>query len=1031
MSFILTSDLVPGKKHFTPKEIISKEESLYRYGKLKEFLDVLGLYFEPALKSTRSEIYHASSVFHTRIIDLDPNRLSDRIYNQIKNHDGYKQPHYLIRSEQYDMKPLGFVQAMKPTIFVTNRKQKVYLEIQRLRKELDAEFSYSKHLNLDELQRKYIYTNNCFNNDDFLHFRYWFFDLDYPERITSKQLIEELKNVGIFPFINAIVETSPGKFHLYIKSEMIATKEHVKNWPLALGAKTLSRVTDPEYLESLNIRYPKKTGMFWNQVGMRGLPSIHSLDTIPIPIPEDARLQNGLYCGDDNVYDDYLGMHKEITNVLGGDPSVCNETRNAQLVGYTNPKSKFTATMVYANKEAPVLTTRYAKTVLHDNLQRYKAANPFPIWMKYQDNHRQEEERFVREFFGVTEKKQKAKRGFSKLPTSPEDYCRIHGLMDSVLWDKDITGHSNEMLLLFSKFAHKHIDLTNTKQQILYFETIIETYLKNRISKDLKKENSIDDFFDRFKDLCKHNSKTLASNRSNIETQTKYLSSLELQQIWLTKLKEVAKDHSCIYSAVHRKLRAILCDYAVSYSSLNSENGVDILTFQIPSALLKNIFNYKEKLKVYTDLGFYSIGKEYIVPFRKGGCVIKAGQCKKHKLILNTEEKKVQAPIDVQSTVVNETSIQKETPEVIVGGQKVSPVILQMIAQAQERKALEAAKAATIEKPVIKTFTPTPIQDISELEAEPSKDRILTMDYVMSVVKAQPLVDNEAISNYSSIELPILVDEKGYSSKTLTNLPSILNKDIFCYDELCQKFKEDVSGIITEQQLENDYYADAYLIKRAKILNNLRPFKAHEMALLSKEDRKAYLFAVADLISLPTVGREYSYGKIPVYERSLDYYLDFIEGQVVQRTFMFRKLDLNNAKMARWLRRELKLHLSMVDYIYTNKQKYHKEFYNQLDEDIEVYWRVSSCLNRDRINRNFNNYLSPKLLEQYELPVALQLEENKYHPLIENIVNELVRLHYALPYDHKEKNSLAPFLTCKCESIRPILKQLKDCIVDD
>ena len=994
---------------------ISKIESLSRYHALLDFLDITNLHFEPALKSSKSKIYHASNVIHTRIIDIHKERRLEpndrKLYYQIRNHDGYKLPHYLIKSEQLDMKLLAFVQAMVPSVYLNSRKQYIYFKRKFLYNQLDeaTDFKTMYQLEADicDLNRE-APSNSCFNSSDFLHTRFWFFDLDYKQSIPLEDIKDTLRELNLFPYVNAIVQTSPTKYHIYIKSEMLATKAHVRNWPTPLRSGRLLSIVNPEHLENLRTRYPKKTGNYWFEVAKRGLPSVDRLDTIAIPIPEEAKLICGHYLGDDDVYNDYITCHKEISTVLGADLSVCNEMRNAQLVGYTNPKNGYTANMVYGNKNAPVLTTRIAKTVIRDSIKRFIVNYKYPFYVdaavkkdvsdiildnKYEILSQYENKKLeltsksipepIPEAAPEVKVKVKKIKGttFSKIPDSPEEYCRIHGLMDEVIWDNDINGSSNDMLLLFSRFSFKHIDLTNTEQQKTFFKKIHEQYFKERISKNLKKYLALASFFRRFQSICKHDSKSLVSNKANQKSHIDFNTSEELQEAWVNRIKEVMGEHPCIKGKAHIRLRQIICDFAVSYANLNKENNLEYLEFQIPASLLNDVHGYKQKLKIYEDAGLYSIGENYKMPKRKRGCVIKAGECKKHKLILKEAKREV---------VENRMAASSIAPAVI---------------------------------------TPAPINDMLELEAEPVGNRILTMDYVLSVVKSQSL-DTTQVLPFVSIEKIKPVEETGYLKNSITDLLKLTDSKCEKYSDIKTKFKSITELIISENQQRIDHDNNDYLIKRAKILNNVRPFKKHEMALLSKDDRIDYLLAVADLVVLSPLGREYTHRTreefLKIYGH--EYFLTWIEQQVTEMTHGFKKLVLEKAKILRWLKRDLQSHIWLVDYIYTEKRRLHKEFLDLLNDEMEVFWRFPGSLLRDHKNRNYNGYLTPKLLGIYNVPVDLQLEECKYVSLIQQMVSELKKYIFILPYDHREKDSLLPLQTCKCESIKPIVEKLKDVV---
>jgi len=656
-----------------------------RYNNLLYHCDTLNYHLEPALKSTYSTIYHTSNVLQTRIIDIhDNNRIVpeeeiDRaIYYKTRNHDGYKLPYYMMRSEQLGMKMMGFVHAVVPSVFI-NRKQQLYLRISRTKERLETETDKSKRIYLEQqlesLRYERTVINNCFNIENFLHFRNWFWDLDYKLPVTLDALKWFLNEIGLLPYIAEIVETSPYKYHLYAKSEMIASEAHVRNWPKALSTREIIRITKPGYLEELYKKCPSKGGRDWFKVSIRGLPDPSRLDCIPIPIPEEAVLKNGLYYGDDQVYNTYLTQYKEIAKVLGADPKVFNETRCAQLPGFTNPKNGYVANIIYANKNALVLTTKIARTEISDKIKNWYVGNPNPFYVEpknlkqdklYHDNkddviyrysdkieliHSSErfnkklpniiennEEDIEEEKKVITKVKKKInvpkKYTHALLPAGPSEYCNLNNLSNEVVWDMDITGRSNDMLLLFSRFSHKYIDLRNEEQQKKYFDSIIWEYFKSRKSKDLSSPTAKEFFFNHFKILCNHNSKSLAHTKQSIEVLNIYGSSLELQKQIYQQLDGIEGGHQFVTNETNKRLISILCNHAVSYGKVEKRNGKIVLTFQVPSSLLNEIHGYKSRLKFLEENEIYLVNSSYVAPVRSGSRLIKAGVCKKHTLML-------------------------------------------------------------------------------------------------------------------------------------------------------------------------------------------------------------------------------------------------------------------------------------------------------------------------------------------------------------------------------------------------------------
>ena len=671
-----------------PLQSISKIESLEHYGKLSEFLDITNMQFEPALKSIKSVPYHASSVLQTKIIDVAPIEIEAPLqiaYNRMLNHEGYKQAHYFSLAEYFNLKPVSFVQAFSPSIYVNARRQRVFLTrkslLERLRVETDLDTRFRLQAYLEDLR----FSDLHYTSRDFLHYRFWFFDLDYEYYIKVEDVLDMLKEVGLFPYVNALVQTSPTKYHLYIKSEMVATESHVSNWPKPLSRYERKLINNPEYLQKLNLEKPNKTGSDWFMVGRRGTPGVDRLNEVPTPIPVDAKLRNGLYYGDTDVYKDYIATWKEIAHVLGSDPRVFDETRNAQLVGYVNPKNGYRANVVYANKDAPVLTTRTGKTTIHDNIKKF-TLNYDPFYIPLEDNKITIQERIQKEqkiehkveqkvdsqeqeqvstVHEIEFKPEKLKKSVGKIPNSPEEYCRMYGLMDEVIWDMDITGRCNDMLLLFTRFAHRHIDLKNEKQQKLYFNSVVNKYFDVRRSKGLATVRGKKKLFRDFRSLCKHDAMSMPHLKLK-RTQTEVESVQKMRQLFEDQLRQMLGDnHPVLKKKKEIRIRETICNYAFNFSKSEKIGNICNFIFQIPSAILNKFHAYKKSLNFYASLGLYSIGDSYVPPKKKGTLIIR-GECKQHVLTLNlVKDDKTMVPIEKINVVCNDLIEEKEKIEKI------------------------------------------------------------------------------------------------------------------------------------------------------------------------------------------------------------------------------------------------------------------------------------------------------------------------------------------------------------------------------
>lgn len=704
--------ILPGNKSYPKQKQTSFEDLL-------DFCNILNLHLEPPLKSKYASIYHASNVLQTRIIDTNPysknlfenlDPFQQKEFNSLKNHDACKLERQLDRAEFYNLKICGFVHAMAPSIFVKGRLGLNFKKQQDVRQELHQcpDWLEQKALRdqLDWLKKERKSISTCYGGQEFLHYRFWFFDLDYPEFITHYELVDKLEEMGLGPYVSAIVQTSPTKYHAYIKSEMICSENQVKNWPTALSADELEHTVNPEYLSDLANRYRRLNGSEWFQVAKRGLPHIGRLSDIPVPIPEEATLINGYYYGDRKVHDDFLQSWHKFAKVLNADNRTYDGTRVAQLPGYSNPKNSFQAHVVYHNRTAPVLTTKKAREILEGEVSKfyvsYPTANNLLDAALLEDQERNITD-FIRcnidktgidtvtnasaprftsdiltlvakakeyEALKLKEKRQEKDRVFSQkyrekckaekqmtkqrakrvrkidlMPTDPMDYARAHGLLHDIIWDRDIRGHSNRMLLLLTRFVKCHIRLDDPAQQQYYFDRIIYPYFATKESKDLCDPNWEENFFKRFVSLCRLAKKNLEKFLSQLEYKDPddVTNINNLKVLFERELAKKLGSHSKVFEEVgHKKLRKIIYDAVEKTGRINEwDIGKIEIKFYIPKQVMSDSIGgrYRDLLRVYEDLNIYRVDYKYIRPFIDEFQVYNKGLCKKHSIYLNCDRK--------------------------------------------------------------------------------------------------------------------------------------------------------------------------------------------------------------------------------------------------------------------------------------------------------------------------------------------------------------------------------------------------------
>lgn len=1045
-------------------------ESKIRYKKVLDFCNIMNLHFEPALKGNDSTIYHASNTIQTRSICLNKNEecaiqdLKDRkLYWQSRNHDGYKTPYHLYNAERFGFKVCWFPQAVVPSLFI-KRKSKIFLEKKRILKLLEAEtnpkenFALSRELEI--LEKKKLETTDNYNTTNFLHYRYYYFDLDLKYIVKIEELLWYLEVLGLLPYTSCIVKTSVTGYHIYMRSEMIASTEHVKHWPSALTNYEFDKITRAGYVDNLLNKNPKKTGLEWYNVSLRGLPSRSRLDTIPTPIPEDAVLVNGLYYGDDRCYADFRTVYHEISKILGTDNKVFNPVAVAQLPGYTNPKHGYTANIVYSNMNAPVLTLRLAKEIVKNDIKKWYDEHTNPLFDSHKedinlniDNKEEvlsssynfeyklapESTRFViapevKEILetktGEVEKeaikkekpsKKKAKPILftkRKMPESPEEYCFMHGLTKEVIWGDDINGHSNEMLRIFSRFAHRYINLTDSKQQKVYFENIIEPYFKIRKSRGVSKVNGMGIFFRRFIKLCKKSSKTLSSVRINEELQSFYSKSIDLQQDWDQQLKDLLGEKSSILTnKVHIKLRSIICDHIVSCGSVTEEADILKFEFQIPAAYLNSqISKYKEKLKYYCDLGFYTCSEEYVIPIRRNGKVIKQGECKKHFLSIRNKsiafENSV-LPLYTKNVILIERYLVTSALEVPIKISEI-PTLEEVTAFTYDQKKdfvydvltsiLDMGRfnlADTLKFYVKKRYD----EKENYLEAVEKifiDDMIGKYFYnVLPLIKSQkqPSLPQENLCGVESIvcdQIPTLEDISGYDD---------ISKKSFVYNRLLNWIPDDLPE-----------YGNLMLIQKGVIKENSEQFEKILVDLIFKKFVCGQLSLMPrqrqggsiDVISIEKPFDPYNVvfdvdQNLPTHEKAKLYAKQW-EVHTRRCKEEINKTRIDDPVLHQELkdnRKQLRQVLDTVDDIIIRKEALYSQF-RELAEDRDDFnlWMFSGCLNRDNMVSQYTDALKQSDVELHNLyvqPVQLFADEASYTRTIEKHTLKILYLRNTLP----------------------------------
>jgi len=1104
------------------KTISIKDEAGARFAASSSFINGLQFHWEPPSASKHSSIYHASTTVQTRMVEIDHPSSFSRIellqtdneirteqeiqdrkdYYSLRNKDGCKTKNRLFKGENFNFKPCWFHQAVAPACIATKQTDSIFAILRSLNNRYKYETDYNQIISLEnaiKLKKGELrHIRNNYNSSHFLHYRVYFFDLDYARIVPVEEILDFLKEIELFPYLRSVVKTSLTGYHLYMKSEMIASRKHVANWPIALTDSELLQATDPKYLEELAKRCPNRNGLEWRKVRLRGLPAPSRLSSIPIPIPEEAELIDGLYYGDDNCYKDFLKAYKEIAHVLGSDESVLNSVGLAQLPGYSNPKSGFTAHEVYTNTESPVLTLKIAKNQISENIKDWCHKNNKKSFYVPSSSNRVERtlvvsnKEVLKKFEGVKIKfdpsssafvlpiipikkveeskvkkeskeskeqkniesitKTKGKKKISCfLPSSFEEYCSIHELNDSLIWDYDINGHSDAMLKLLSRYAFTYIDLENTEQQEMYFDTIIKPYFNVRDSAACNRTNRIGGLrilFRRFVSLCKNTATSLtpirndiARSRNLVPNQKYYTASADLQKDWNQQLIDtLGADHRLVTNKVEIKLRSLLCDYVIAGTVISEENNRLHFQFQIPAKVLADHINgYKKKLKVYEELGFYSSCEDYKRPIKRNGRIAESGECKKSFLNIKAKEIVLEQELSIASKIM-ENNIKEET-------KVISEDIKKFPTQEEIKKYTDDEKKTFLYDILVHninldkfTMASTLLGYIETRDKEKEDvfkygEKLFVDTVIDRYLNNQLPVKTHYIQCENMLNAlkhvigndppPVIVDTKLPSMEEIETYDDAAKKT-FIYNKLMYWLPEELIEFKSLKLLQTGAYDGVSRDDYEKILID---------SLFEK-----YLYAELPLLKTPReslnvkyIVKEEAFDPLKVVFIPADKNLSTDE----QCTFYSKQIDAHRRRCKEEInktrnhdpklreeldqnKKELYDIIQELNELITLKDKLYWEFRNRAEDRYDWgKWVNPGCLNRDNMTKIYIENLQkedPLLYEFYLEPVRLYAVEHTFTPKVEKHALRIVYLKNTvpIPLDYDEDFSYLK----KCKSQR-------------
>lgn len=622
-----------------------------------KFLAPLGLQTEHVLRPKNPDLiqhYACNTVAHMRLIGNGPRRSyenpsSNRVLGLSYNRDGYKRPHELYCAERFNLKPCLLLHAYIPSFWVKDKRSNEYLQITTIKQALELGYTAELNQKLAELEQNR--SSGCFTKLDFMHYRFWFFDLDFTTPVAFEQVCELLESVGLFKFLAGVVETSPGKYHLYFHSEMIAGTNHVKNWKPAVHTPYDTLIYDRVFLDGIAGRSHR--GMEWSQVANRGMLNVDQAQAANPWLGNDAYLA---------AFKKHWGV---LNRFLGGDPCVHNETRIAQLPFYTNPKTGTTAELLHINPTAPVMTVadvNQAVPLMIERFNKYGAFNPSSH--NYKKAPAPTPQVYLTKIpveGGDKEVEIKPAdleipiiKDRKPLPATPNQYAQENGLKDEIKWVKDLAGISNEMLKLLAKFAWRYIDLNNPDQRKTFYQLVVVPFFVGKVSNDISRSNFKERCWVRFESLCRAN---LPYNGK--PWRFKKPESPPLTKEWILE-KAKSRLPEKLFTT-HEKLIRVVADTIVENGIQPVEavekNGDLVFNFFVPSKVLKKtVYQYAKKLQDLENHKVLTRSREYWMPvkgIRSNAGAPKTGArlCKEWALVI---PKEIAEPVKVEEVVVEE-----------------------------------------------------------------------------------------------------------------------------------------------------------------------------------------------------------------------------------------------------------------------------------------------------------------------------------------------------------------------------------------
>jgi len=237
------------------------------------------------------------------------------------------------------------------------------------------------------------------SGEHFFAYRFYFFDLDFPlNTVSREQLLDYLEYIKIKPYVRSIIETAPGRYHIYVASQHIIG-ENVNNtmwkvesqeveseeWCVWVQKVCTALKMDVEYLYEedairINQQFLQAAADQAKLLESEGLGNAFEVkrrlesrrDYIQhfLPTCQDIRghRPGTNFIDSPKMAREYQAVWQRLNCLLNGDPCANTTMREAAVPFYSKMSRSLgretTPQPIYTNADAPILTVSQARRIL-------------------------------------------------------------------------------------------------------------------------------------------------------------------------------------------------------------------------------------------------------------------------------------------------------------------------------------------------------------------------------------------------------------------------------------------------------------------------------------------------------------------------------------------------------------------------------------------------------------------------------------------------------------------------------------------